>query len=135
MPDYLDPVRKALEGDVTEGPWHYEDCKSRDSCWCGCVKAEVNDEQDFDGYVVPSGSVAKANAALISACDPPTVRRLLAERDALREALALLVSQVEALNGSCDGNPPRGAQPPWDRLTKLPAARAALAVLDDGDEV
>src|SRR5690554_566808 len=30
---------------------------------------------------------AEANAALIAACDPDTIRALLAERDALREAL------------------------------------------------
>jgi len=39
-------------------------------------------EQDIDG----------ARAAYISACDPDTIRELLKERDALREALKELVN-------------------------------------------
>jgi predicted nuclease with TOPRIM domain len=38
-----------------------------------------------------------ANARLIAACDPDTIRALLAERDALREALEALKAENERL--------------------------------------
>lgn len=54
-----------------------------------------------------------ANEAYISACDPDTIRELLAERDALREALEMMVEMVE-MNG-------------FGRDYAMDVARAALA--------
>lgn len=60
------------------------------------------------------------DAYLIAACDPDTIRALLAERDALREALEVMVEMVE-MNG-------------FGRAYAMDVARAALAA-STGQEV
>lgn len=58
---------------------------------------------------------AAANAALMAAADPDTIRALLAERDALREALQIALGDVQ-----------RGPVP-LTREEKIQIMRAALA--------
>jgi len=62
---------------------------------------------------------AIANATLAAACDPDTIRELLAERDALRDALETMVEMVE-MNGFV-----------WDYA--MDAARAALSKENSND--
>lgn len=51
-------------------------------------------ERDIDGDAAYAMFCCQsaAEAAFITACDPDTIRELLEERDALREALAAMVS-------------------------------------------
>lgn len=90
MTDRYENIRKALEMGPTPGPrkwWEHEDFGY---CWVnprdgGLWIAKCDVRNPFDPE-------QRANAALIAACDPDTILALLAERDALREALKVLVN-------------------------------------------
>lgn len=95
MTDRYQPLRTALAAGPTPGPWKSSlparptpdapeggDCAIRDS------GADIIAEVFYRVGHGPSGTrPAAANAALIAAADPDTIRTLLDERDALREAL------------------------------------------------
>src|SRR5690606_15560657 len=53
--------------------------------WCG-----ANVTSGRDGSYSIDTEEACANASLAAACDPDTIHELLAERDALREALVMM---------------------------------------------
>lgn len=95
MTDRYERIRAALAMGPTPGPW--------------TVRYDyVVQATSFDGgrlvpvaqpYGVNSdGTDLFANARMIAACDPDTIRALLAERDALREALTecLRVNETDA---------------------------------------
>jgi len=79
-----------------------------------CTLYEDVTAEDYIGFgrCLQAFPNARANAALIAACDPDTIRELLAERDALRDALETMVEMVE-MNGFV-----------WDYA--MDVARAAL---------
>ena len=97
MTDRYEKIRKALEMGPTPGPWGF---------------AELPRDMQRDGYKfaisrrgigwrfaqIAHEMNSMANAAYITACDPDTIRALLAERDALREALTevLRVNETDA---------------------------------------
>lgn len=98
MTDRYKNIRKALEMGPTPGPW----CVYGDDYDAPYVTAGHNgkticllyeDFTQFDSYVTLGSCLealrnAKANAYFIAACDPDTIRELLAERDQLAAALA-----------------------------------------------
>ena len=106
MTDRYARIRRALEMGPTPGPWEvtngtdvFTQLGARNAAG---VEAAANDGWHIaDCDMGPSSteegkadipSVEKrANAALITACDPDTIRELLAERDALREALSRIL--------------------------------------------
>ncbi len=91
LSDRYERIRKALAMDPTPGPWGiselssdlqrdgYRFALSRDGAgrWIAKITHEAN------------GGCGAANAAFIAACDPDTIRSLLAERDELAEQLRL----------------------------------------------
>ena len=89
MTDRYEKIRQALAMGPTPGPWKWweEDVggccvNPRDG---GLLIAKCDVRNPFDPE-------QRANAALIAACDPDTIRALLEERDALCEALKELVN-------------------------------------------
>lgn len=92
MTDRYQKIREALAMGPTPGPWKwwededFGDCRvnPRDG---GLLIAKCDVRNPFDPE-------QRANAALIAACDPDTIRALLEERDALREALKELITWV-----------------------------------------
>jgi len=105
MTDRYERIRKALEMEPTPGPW---------------VPKELPRDMQRDGYRFSisrgglgwwiakvtheaNGGSGAANAALIAACDPDTIRELLEERDALAAEVERLnklrADELEALNG------------------------------------
>ena len=97
MTDQYQKIRDALAMGPTPGPWGF---------------AELPRDMQRDGYKfaiscrgigwrfaqIAHEMNSMANAAYITACDPDTIRALLAERDALREALTevLRVNETDA---------------------------------------
>lgn len=91
-------IRTALAMDPTPGPWGiemlspdlqregYRCAVSRDGVgrWIAKITHEAN------------GGGGEANAAFIAACDPDTIRALLAERDALQAERDELAEQLHA---------------------------------------
>jgi len=100
MTDRYAKIRKALAMGTTPGPWSVR--------YDYVVQAKSFDE----GRLVPiaqpyglrvDGSDLFANAAHIAACDPDTIRALLAERDALNaenERLRCIISDIK--DWDCD---------------------------------
>jgi hypothetical protein len=110
MTDRYERIRRALSMGPTPGPW----------------------EQDGDGVSAYDEDVAvavscpsDAEAAFIAACDPDTIRELLDERDALREALKVLVNWIP----SADTYRRLG----FDPETPMRAHEAAKAALAKGE--
>ena len=93
MTDRYEKIRKALAMGPTHGPWHATKPEPHGTgvrgpawvslAWCGGATA-VGEE----GCYSISAAEAAANAQLIAACDPDTIRELLAERDALAAEVA-----------------------------------------------
>ena len=92
MTDRYERIRAALEMNLTPGPW---------------TVANTNNGMFIKSLSVP-GYLAevrhcrttqdhKADAAFIAACDPDTIRGLIAERDALRAEVKELRETLEAL--------------------------------------
>nr|PZN76096.1 MAG: hypothetical protein DIU57_17710 [Pseudomonadota bacterium] len=75
-------IRKALEMGPTPGPWHVVGITSVLSDMGYYSVATIDDTIICSLHDRPSG-----DAHLIAACDPDTIRELLAERDALAEQL------------------------------------------------
>lgn len=92
MTDRYELIRAALEMGPTPGPWELKD-------------GRTDTVENAQGYPVctvhwhPDERYGHGvRAAYIAACDPDTIRALLEERDALREALTevLRVNETDA---------------------------------------
>ena len=137
MTDRYADLRAALDA-ATPGPWKWvtETCE-RGPVWKGnpirvSLSAPRNgDPQARTAVLAPNWNTSEgdvwqawiscneANAAYIAACHPEAIRALLAERDALREALETMVEMVE-MNG-------------FGRAYAMNVARAALAQQRKGE--
>lgn len=86
MADRYEELRAALDDGPTPGPW-----KANTSGEIGPISRE--DDQSF-GMILPVAFAefenSEANLRYIAAYHPEAIRALLAERDALREALDLV---------------------------------------------
>ena len=97
MTDRYENIRKALGMGPTPGPWLI--CPTNSGMF---VKSER-----VSGYFVEvrhcrTAQDVNADAHLIAACDPDTIRALLDERDALAAENARLRQALEALeSGAC----------------------------------
>ena len=94
MTDRYEKIRKALAMGPTPGPWIVtHELRECDETVCDLVNGT---------WIVTAPGVKLAHweydAVHIAACDPDTIRALLAERDALREALTecLRVNETDA---------------------------------------
>ena len=114
--DPIAQIRAALDAGPTPGPWHVDQDRRPGMAWnrhiyhgadlAICFMAHSNGKD-------PRGD--EANARLIAACNPAAIRELLAERDALLEALQHMqhcASCAEDYWQNCEGG------------------RAALAAID-----
>lgn len=112
----------ALAGAATPGPWvaqSYDDGSSGNHPWYIDTHAYADGPEPV---VAPTYPLGAADAAFIAACDPATIRELVAavrERDELREAATELLRWRHAV--TCH----------WERATGecncgLTALRAAL---------
>lgn len=90
MTDYAE-LRAALGMGPTPGPW-----KASPS---GMRIKDAEGRLMYEAEWRPVG-VRKANAAYVAACDPDTIRALLAERDRLATTLQ---AEVEALRAEVNG--------------------------------
>lgn len=95
MTDRYEKIREALEMGPTPGPWRLsietqtiikQDLSSIGLSMGGVLIGGACGHESSWAY--PTREQAIANARLIAACDPDTIRALLAERDALVEAIA-----------------------------------------------
>lgn len=113
MTDRYEKIREALEMEPTPGPRSVAGITQVGS-GRGYYSVATDDAIICDLRDRPSG-----DAHLIAACDPDTIRALLEERDALREALEMVVEMVET-NGFV-----------WDYA--MDVARAALSKENSND--
>lgn len=129
MTDRYQKIRDALEMEPTPGPRRVIDGDSypyvtvalpenegrrwNDPIICALYEDVTADDYIGFGRCLEYFPNAHANAVFIAACDPDTIRALLDERDALREALEMIAKMVET-----DGFA-------WDYA--MDVARAALA--------
>jgi hypothetical protein len=119
MTDRYQEIRAALTKGPTPGPWYWiGDSLTHRQFNIYAINgtdkhiATVND-LPVEKLWARDQVESEATAKLIAACDPDTIRELLAERDALREALETMVEMVE-MNG-------------FGRAYAMDIARAALA--------
>ena len=96
MTDRYEKIRTALEMGPTPGEWYWSDAYPTQD---GRKTWSLIGDGGFgilscDGDENSPQSVNLADAELIAACDPDTIRALLEERDALREALKVLVCWI-----------------------------------------
>jgi len=114
MTDRYENIRKALAMRPTPGPWGvvyktdvFTPLGARNAAgvkaasnngWhvADCDKGPTYTEEGKED--LPYGE-RQANAALISACDPDTIRALLAERDALAAEVERLTEMLRELEG------------------------------------
>ncbi len=118
MPDRYQALRDAIEAGPTPGarfqgrsPHAY--CVYDKQCWYAPDGSRHGETPNLVVTVSPDD--AEADAQFITAADPDTIRELLGERDALREALQGL----------------RDALPSATTHPAIQAARAALAMGSD----
>jgi len=97
MTDRYENIRKALAMGPTPGPWFHGAangahmyCVYDKRCWTDEDGARHGETPNMIVHVSPDDG-KYANAAHIAACDPDTIRALLDERDALREALGRIL--------------------------------------------
>lgn len=140
MTNHYEKIRKALAMGPTPGPWGvvyktdvFTSLGARnaagvkaadDDCWhvADCDKGPTYTEEGKEDLPFIE---RQANAAMIAACDPDTIRALLEERDALREALKVLVNWTP----SADTYRRLG----FDPETPMRAHEAAKAALAKGE--
>lgn len=96
MTDRYENIRKALAMDPTPGEWYWTDAYPTQD---GRKTWSLIGDGGFgilscDGDENSPQSVNAAAAELIAACDPDTIRTLLAERDALRAERDELAEQL-----------------------------------------
>lgn len=118
MPDRYQALRDAIAAGPTPGarfqgrsPHAY--CVYDKQCWCAPDGSRHGETPNLVVTVSPDD--AAADAQFIAAADPDTIRALLGERDALREALQIALGDVQ-----------RGPVP-LTREEKIQIMRAALA--------
>lgn len=89
MTDRYENIRKALAMGPTPGPWEpsYDKGSTRDII----TQKEKYPICMVRGIAYVGQDQYLANSYFIAACDPDTVRALLAERDALRQALSRIL--------------------------------------------
>lgn len=91
MTDRYENIRAALAMGATPGPWQAEGGEiwaARPIRFNATTAGTPLVARTERHPCTEGGFPWEANAALIAACDPDTIRALLEERDALREALA-----------------------------------------------
>ena len=122
MTDRYERIRQALAMGPTPGPWDVS-CTTRPAIHfithAGttiCMMRGIT-YFGYDQYL--------ANGRFVAACDPDTIRALLEERDALREALKVLVNWTP----SADTYRRLG----FDPETPMRAHEAAKAALAKGE--
>jgi len=117
--DRYERIRQALAMGPTPGPWELRegrtDTVENTQGYPVCTVNYYPDERYGHG----------TRAAYIAACDPDTIRALLEERDALREALKVLVNWTP----SADTYRRLG----FDPETPMRAHEAAKAALAKGE--
>lgn len=139
MTDRYKNIRKALEMKPTPGPRRVIDGDSypyvtvalpenEGRRWNDPIICTLHEDvtpEDYIGFgaLLHAFPNARANAALIAACDPDTIRKLLAENDELLEALEDLVSLAEAAMREVGE---------YDIEAELADARAAIAKATGG---
>lgn len=102
MTDRYQKIRDALAMGPTPGPW-YHGAKNGQHKYCVYDKVYWTDEYGRHGetpnmVVCVSPDDGKyANAAHIAACDPDTIRQLLAERDVLAAEVERLAEALREL--------------------------------------
>ena len=117
MTDRYERIRSALARRPTPGPW------SINTASVGVNgKIVVNEIYVYNPAVADdvaiaadiidpeTGELCEANARLIAACDPDTIRELLAERDALLDALRQITEWPDGGNRYGQENIKRFAQ-------------------------
>ncbi len=121
--------RRVIDGDsypyVTVALPENEGCRWNDPIICTLYEDVTPDDYIGFGARLQALPNARANAALIAACDPDMLRKLLEERDALREALKVLVNWIP----SADTYRRLG----FDPETPMRAHEAAKAALAKGE--
>lgn len=131
MTDRYEQIRQALEMGPTQGPWRV----NTSGVGVKGGKVELTEFYVYNPAIVDDVAIAadiidpttckpsEANARLIAACDPDTIRALMAERDALAAAFEaaredserwralreLDGGEIYALLGNCDGIHPEQA--------------------------
>ena len=98
MTDRYEKIRKALAMEPTPGPWHVAGITSIGSGMGYYSVATTEATVICDLRDRPAG-----DAHLIAACDPDTIRELLAERDALAAEVERL-NQILGRIVACDGD-------------------------------
>ena len=87
MTDRYERIRSALEMGPTPGPWRFGEI-----LWVGSSMDNYSVVNTDNTIICNLRDCPSGDAHLIAACDPDTIRELLEERDALREALSVLVN-------------------------------------------
>jgi hypothetical protein len=87
MTDRYERIRKALAMGPTRGIRYARDQEVRGPYGVGVAWCGTNTTSGRDGSYSIDTTEACANASLAAACDPDTIRELLAERDQLAAAL------------------------------------------------
>lgn len=90
MTDKYQAIRDALAAGPTPGPWVIIRTGYTGGNQAPFVEIGAGEYPELNRIIFVSGSLTQpvdADAKLIVACDPETIRDLLAERDALRAAL------------------------------------------------
>jgi len=142
MTDRYERIREALAMGPTPGPWHAAKPEPHGTevrgharvslAWCGCATTVGE-----GGCYSIRAAEAAANAALIAACDPDTIRELLAERDALAAAIEAAQAERDAMREALEDIRSRMRLDPFDRLAELDnihqIADAALSAADRAD--
>lgn len=106
MTDRYEKIRQALAMGPTPGPWFHGAangahmyCVYDKRCWTD-EDGDRHGETPNMVVVVSPDDGKYANAAHIAACDPDTIRELLAERDQLAAALEAAREDADALLGA-----------------------------------
>ena len=113
MTDRYENIRKALEMGPTPGPWKVGDQNSH----CGISIGSDDDlvataylrritsraKWGEEHFALPENQESVANATLIAACDPDTIRELLAERDAFAAEVERLAEALRQIAEWPDG--------------------------------
>lgn len=122
MTDKYADLRDALAAGPTPGPWDYgaDPCLNNEAALAICKQNIDAHTKPSSGYffvvyvgdgrrtaLVGHGPDGEANARLIAAANPETIRALLAERDALRRMLEGAANYIDKLGG--DSKPIRAA--------------------------
>ena len=92
--DRYERIRAALAMGPTLGPWYVEECRYGFAIYASKTDDPVVKTEDTEGRY---GAIDKeTDARLIAACDPDTIRELLAERDALAAEVNRLTEALRA---------------------------------------